>query len=124
MHALSDVKAHLAQLVFAGFVSDYGVSRLKDWQRYIAGLANRLEKLKVDVSRDRMHMLVIEKVNNHYQKVLEDFQRQRNVPSELLETRWLIEELRVSLFAQQLGTKMPISAKRVENHLRSFTASN
>ena len=122
VHALSDVKAHLGMLVFAGFVSDYGVARLKDWQRYVTGLANRLEKLKIDVNRDRMHMLTLQKVTDQYHKVLEVHQRQRNVSAELLETRWMIEELRVSLFAQQLGTKVPISAKRIENHLRSFTS--
>ncbi|WP_240615471.1 ATP-dependent RNA helicase HrpA [Alteromonas facilis] len=120
VHALADVKAHLSTLVYPGFVSDIGVSRIKDWQRYINGLANRIEKLKVDINRDRVNMLTIEKITQQYSKLLDERQRMRNVSPELLETRWLIEELRVSLFAQQLGTRVPISAKRIENHLKSL----
>ncbi|WP_100658249.1 ATP-dependent RNA helicase HrpA [Alteromonas flava] len=121
VHALNDVKGHLNALVYPGFVTDIGIHRLKDWQRYVQALAHRIDKLKVDVNRDRMHMLTLEKVTQQYQAVLERFKRQRDVPDELLETRWLLEELRVSLFAQQLGTRVPISAKRVENHLKSFS---
>ncbi|WP_434532980.1 ATP-dependent RNA helicase HrpA [Alteromonas arenosi] len=121
VHALGDVKAHLNQLVFPGFVSDLGVARLGDWQRYVKALANRIEKLKVDVNRDRLNMLQIDKVSQAYEKLLSEFKKQREIPTELLETRWMIEELRVSLFAQQLGTKYPISVKRIENHLREFS---
>ncbi|MGB2426633.1 MAG: DUF3418 domain-containing protein, partial [Alteromonas sp.] len=121
VHALSDVKAHLNQLVFPGFVSDLGTERLSDWQRYVKALANRIDKLKVDVHRDRLNMLQVEKVNQSLERLLDDYKKQRETPLELLNTRWMIEELRVSLFAQQLGTKYPISVKRIENHLREFS---
>lgn len=121
VHALSDVKAHLNQLVFPGFVSYLGTKRLSDWQRYVKALANRIDKLKVDVHRDRLNMLQVEKVNQSLERLLDDYKKQRETPLELINTRWMIEELRVSLFAQQLGTKYPISVKRIENHLREFS---
>ena len=61
INALGDCKAHLASLVFPGFVSEIGESRLDDWNRYIKGLARRLEKLPIDPNKDRMHQVTVEK---------------------------------------------------------------
>ncbi|TPV60056.1 ATP-dependent RNA helicase HrpA [Aestuariibacter sp. GS-14] len=116
---LSHVKSHLSTLVFPGFVAEFGRSRLEDWNRYLKALARRLEKLAVDPNRDRMQQLAVEKVESRYQSVLAKYPKHK-VPEELLAVRWMIEELRVSLFAQQLGTAIPISAKRIENQLESF----
>lgn len=110
--ALGDIKAHLNSLVYPGFVSDIGASRLADWNRYLKGLARRLEKLPVDPSKDRMQQVTIEKVTAQYEKVCKQFQAHK-VPDEVADVKWMIEELRVSLFAQQLGTAYPISAKRI-----------
>jgi ATP-dependent helicase HrpA len=67
-----------------------------------------------------MHQINIEKVQHHYQQCLSKINPTQPTPSELLEVRWMIEELRISFFAQQLGTAIPISVKRIENHLASF----
>ncbi len=117
--ALGECKAHLNQLVFPGFVSDIGRVRLNDWNRYIKGLARRLEKLPVDPNRDRMQQVTIEKVTTAWEKVLSKYPATQR-PAALLEVRWMIEELRVSLFAQQLGTAYPISAKRILTRLEEF----
>ncbi|UAA40782.1 ATP-dependent RNA helicase HrpA [Paraneptunicella aestuarii] len=117
VQAFNDVKQHLASLVYPGFVTDVGVRRLKDWRRYIQGLSKRLEKLPVDPIKDKQHQLSIEKVTARYQSLLNTIPKGRPVSDEIAEVRWMIEELRVSLFAQQLGTSMPISAKRIENYL-------
>merc|ERR1712137_311726 len=119
INALGDCKAHLASLVFPGFVSEIGESRLDDWNRYIKGLARRLEKLPIDPHKDRQHQLTIEKCVNEWEKARSKFPKGK-VPAALDEARWMIEELRVSLFAQQLGTAYPISAKRISLFLSDF----
>lgn len=116
VQAYNEVKQHLGTLVYPGFVTAFGVSRLKDWRRYIQGVVKRMEKLPVDPAKDRNHQLSIDKIEAKYQAVLK-VQPKGAVNSEVAEVRWLIEELRVSLFAQQLGTRIPISVKRIENYL-------
>ncbi|HAX28536.1 MAG TPA: ATP-dependent RNA helicase HrpA, partial [Alteromonas macleodii] len=111
INALGDCKAHLASLVFPGFVSEIGESRLDDWNRYIKGLARRLEKLPIDPNKDRMHQVTVEKSIKEWEKACSKYPKGK-VPQALNDVRWMIEELRVSLFAQQLGTAYPISAKR------------
>ncbi|MEW9798667.1 ATP-dependent RNA helicase HrpA [Alteromonas sp. CYL-A6] len=119
VNALGDCKAHLASLVYPGFVSDIGAVRLDDWNRYVKGLARRLEKLPVDPNRDRLQQMTIEKVVVQWEKVKGKYPADKQ-PAELVEVRWMLEELRVSLFAQQLGTAYPISAKRIVNYLEDF----
>lgn len=119
VNALGDIKQHLNTLVYPGFVSDLGSHRLADWNRYIKGLARRLEKLPIDPNKDRMHQQTLSKVESEFKKVCSKYS-QHKIPAPLLDIRWMIEELRVSLFAQQLGTAYPVSAKRVLNALQDF----
>lgn len=119
INALGDCKAHLASLVFPGFVSAIGEARLTDWNRYIKGLFRRLEKLPIDPNKDRMHQMTVEKAHAEWQKACAKYPKGK-VPDALLDVRWMIEELRISLFAQQLGTAYPISAKRISNFLADF----
>jgi ATP-dependent helicase HrpA len=116
--AYGDIKQHLDSLVFIGFVSDIGVSKLDDWQRYIEGIVRRLDKLPIDPTKDRLHQLNIEKVQHAYSSRLQKIAAGVAIPQELTEVRWMIEELRVSFYAQQLGTAMPISSKRIINQLQ------
>lgn len=118
--AQGDIKQHLGSLIYTGFVSQNGANRLDDMCRYVEGIARRLDKLPIDPNKDRMHQINIEKVQNHYQQCLSKINPSQPTPTDLLEVRWMIEELRISFFAQQLGTAIPISAKRIENHLASF----
>jgi ATP-dependent helicase HrpA len=119
INAHSDIQQHLKSLVYGGFVSDIGSSKLDDWQRYIEGIVRRLDKLAIDPTRDRLHQLNILKVQDQYQLKLKKVPIGMPVPQELSDVRWMIEELRVSFFAQQLGTSIPISTKRISNHLES-----
>jgi ATP-dependent helicase HrpA len=120
IHAHSDIKQHLDSLVFPNFVSAVGVKRLVDWQRYIEGIKRRFEKLPIDPIKDKLHQLNIEKIQGEYQKKCQQLPLGKEIPSELAEVRWLIEELRISFFAQQLGTNVPISVKRIANQLASL----
>lgn len=118
--AHGDIKQHLNSLVFQGFVATLGAARLDDWNRYIKGIERRMEKLSIEPTKDRLHQINIEKVSNLYQTSLQKIPVGKEIPTELTEIRWMIEELRISFFAQQLGTSAPISVKRIENHLNSF----
>ena len=117
INAYGDIKQHLDSLVFNGFVSDIGARRLSDWQRYIEGIVRRIEKLPIDPTKDRLHQLNVEKVYSEYTKRLQKIPAGLPVPDELKDVRWMIEELRVSFFAQQLGTAIPISTKRIISQL-------
>ena len=117
--AMGDIKQHLSSLVYPGFVTDIGAEKLSDWNRYIRALVRRLEKLPIDPAKDRQAQLTIDKVTAEFDKTTQKYS-QGKIPPSLLQGRWMIEELRVSLFAQQLGTAYPISAKRIQNFLAEF----
>ncbi|WP_188009169.1 ATP-dependent RNA helicase HrpA [Grimontia hollisae] len=113
--ALSDIKAQIEGLIFKGFATECGWKRLPDIQRYMNAIERRLEKLPIDPNKDRLHMLKIESVTNDYKELLNKIPKGQRVPEAVKEIRWMIEELRVSYFAQQLGTPYPISDKRIKN---------
>ena len=103
--------------MFKGFVFDFGYSKLDDWNRYVLALSQRLDKLKVDPNRDRLNQLDVDKALARYTETAAKLQKSGADMGELLEVKWMIEEFKVSLFAQQLGTSMPISLKRINNRL-------
>ena len=111
--ALSDIKSQLAGLVYQGFVQKSSYDRLPDLQRYLQAVDKRIDKLAQDVNRDRAAMLRVEQVQQAYQQLLAKLPKSKPISDEVAGIRYMIEELRVSLFAQQLGTKYPVSDKRV-----------
>ena len=120
LEAVGHIKAHLDSLVFKQFVFTVTTERLDDWNRYLLGLERRVEKLKVDATKDRMHQVQIDKVSTQYEKRCQSIQHGDVIPKALIEVKWMIEELRVSFFAQQLGTAYPISVKRIEQALNAL----
>ena len=115
------IKQHLSTLVYKGFVFDYGLSKLPDWNRYLKGLLQRCEKLKVDASRDRSNQLEIDKALNLFAKTQAQLDKQLRNSDELMLVKEMIEEFRISLYAQQLGTKYPISLKRITVKLQEIS---
>lgn len=122
--ALSDVKAQLAHLIYKGFIADSGYKRLSDIYRYLQAMDKRLEKLAVDVNRDRANMLKIEQVQQAYQQLLNKLPTDKRHEPEVTNVRWMIEELRVNFFAQQLGTPYPISEKRILQQIDAITKNS
>lgn len=118
--ALSDIKSQLAGLVYQGFVQKSGYDRLPDLQRYLQAIDKRIDKLAQDVNRDRAAMLRVEQVQQAYQQLLAKLPKSKPISDEVAEIRYMIEELRVSLFAQQLGTKYQISDKRIANIISQY----
>ncbi len=113
--AFSDIKAQLSGLIYPGFVQKSGYDRLPDLQRYLQAVDKRIDKLAQDVNRDRAAMLRVEQVQQAYQQLLAKLPKSKPISDEAAEIRYMIEELRVSLFAQQLGTKYQVSDKRILN---------
>ena len=116
--AHGDIKSQLQSLVFKGFVSQHGAAKMTDLIRYLKAIERRLEKLPVDPNRDRLCVLELEKVAEQYQKLASKIPKGMPIPEEISAIFWMQQELRVSLFAQTLGTPYPVSAKRVLNAIK------
>ena len=114
-----DVQKQLDELIFKGFVSQLGAARLADVERYLKALQKRLEKLPVDPNKDRLHTLTLDKLEQDYKKLRKKYTKL--VPPQVAEIYWMLQELRVSLFAQTLGTKYPVSEKRVRSAMDEVT---
>ncbi|MGM7317693.1 ATP-dependent RNA helicase HrpA [Idiomarina sp. ST10R2A5] len=115
-----DIQDQLDNLVFAGFVSAYGSQRLSDIVRYLKAIQRRLEKLPVDPNKDRLMTLTLANLEEQYKAVVKAYENKGSVvPDDVAEIRWMIEELRVSFFAQTLGTKYPVSEKRVKQAIEA-----
>ena len=112
--ALSDIKAQMNGLVYRGFVTGNGWKKLGDTLRYLQAIERRLEKLPVDPHSDRARMVKIDKIQQAWQSWFNKLPPVRRDDEDVKEIRWMIEELRVSYFAQQLGTPYPVSEKRIQ----------
>ncbi|HZE31083.1 MAG TPA: ATP-dependent RNA helicase HrpA [Actinoallomurus sp.] len=115
--SLTDVRAQLSRLIFPGFVTAAGARRLPDMLRYLRAIDRRLERLPDDPYRDRERMQQIQQVEARYVRTRDAHPANPKVR----EVRWMIEELRVSFFAQQLGTAYPVSEKRILKALDQAT---
>lgn len=111
--ALSDIKNQMNHLIYRGFVTASGADRLADIERYLHAVERRLDKLAIDPHRDRAQMLKVEQMQQAWQQMVNKLPPQKAALPEVRDVRWMIEELRVSYFAQQLGTPYPVSEKRI-----------
>ncbi|MEC4721160.1 ATP-dependent RNA helicase HrpA [Noviherbaspirillum sp. CPCC 100848] len=113
-HAQSaaDMQAQLQALVGKRFIADNDYVQLAHFPRYLKAINIRLEKLRADPARDARLMAEWAQVAAPWQRAQKD--RQKNADPRMHEFRWLLEELRVSLFAQELRTPMPVSSKRLQ----------
>ena len=109
---MRDETAHLAALVPADFITATPWARLKDLPRYLKGILKRLEKLPASNERDGRAMAGILTLQNKY--LARRAQVKGVVPAALDEFRWHLEELRISLYAQELKTPCPVSVKRLD----------
>ncbi|MFV0129091.1 ATP-dependent RNA helicase HrpA [Streptomyces sp. HMX112] len=110
---VQDVREQLAALVPPGFVTRTGLRRLPDLMRYLVAADRRLQQMPTSVQRDTTRMEKVHEMRDEYAWLLEQLPKGRPVPQEVLDIRWMIEELRVSYFAHALGTAHPVSDKRI-----------
>ncbi|MBT2531799.1 ATP-dependent RNA helicase HrpA [Arthrobacter sp. ISL-48] len=120
--ALNDVKSQLEQLVFPGFVARTGYAQLSQLPRYLAAIEKRLERLPGNVQRDALHMAAVQRLEDDYDDAVSALLPGRRAGAELAQVRWMIEELRVSLFAVELGTAYSVSEKRIRAVLNKALA--
>ncbi len=109
---VDDVQAQLQRLVGKRFVSTTPWAQLHHLPRYLKGITMRLDKLRADPARDAQRLGELRPVEQRWLRTLAD--RKGAVDARLTEYRWLLEELRVSLFAQELRTPQPVSVKRLD----------
>ncbi len=111
--AIADVNAQLARLMPAGFVTVTGRSRLADLTRYLTAIRRRLERLPHAIVADQERMQRVRAVEDAYDELVHDLSPARRRAADVRDIAWQIEELRVSLWAQQLGTPRPVSEQRI-----------
>ena len=109
----SDLKAQMQRLVYPGFVSE-AEGWLEEYPRYMEAALIRLEKAPRERMRDQMHMQEVHAFEARLAARRDSQRRGGHEDPDLVAFGWWIEELRVSLFAQQLGTRFPVSVKRLE----------
>ena len=117
--ALNDIKLQLGNLVYPGFVRETPAQWLKELPRYLKAIEQRLDKIGSQVQRDRVWSGELAGYWQQYQARLGKHSQEGKRDTHLLLYRWLLEEYRVSLFAQQLGTKLPVSDKRLSKQWSS-----
>jgi ATP-dependent helicase HrpA len=118
--ALTDLRSQLDGLVFDGFVASHGRRRLPDLLRYLHGMDRRLERAPENVNADRGRMDQIREVQEEYDTVLAErapHRRDAEDAEDAARIRWMIEEFRLSLFAQGIRTAHPVSAQRIRRAL-------
>ena len=112
--AAADMQAQLQGLVNKRFLSDNDYGQLAHFPRYLKAINVRIEKLRTDPARDAKLMAEWQQAATLYQRASKDRQAGKNTDPKMTEFRWMLEELRVSLYAQELRTPMPVSAKRLQ----------
>jgi len=115
---VGDVEAHLARLVSPGFVRRSGTDRLPDVHRYVRGIEYRLDHLAGDVARDRRRMAEVRPLERAYASAVSGLER---IDDEARAVAWLLEEYRISVFAQPIGVVGSVSPKRIRREFERIT---
>ena len=116
-----DARSQLARLIRPGFVGRAGVDRLTDVLRYVRGIERRAERVAAEPVKDRQKMQSLRPLEEAFDRLLDGIKDARR-RSELAEVGWTLEELRISLFAQALGTAYTVSDKRVRKELQRIAS--
>ncbi len=113
-NSMADLKFQLQNLVYPGFLVETPPEWLAEFGRYFEAALVRLEKMPREMGREREFLHTIEPLWSRYAVKRDEQQRQGVRDPELVLYRWMLEEFRVSFFAQQLGTVMTVSVKRMD----------
>jgi ATP-dependent helicase HrpA len=111
--AVADVRRQMTGLLHRGFVATAGRRRLPDLVRYLRAMAYRLDKLPANAARDELWMRQVAAVTAEYEQLRAQVPGTGAPEDPVARVRWMIEELRVGLFAQGIGTPRPVSEQRV-----------
>jgi ATP-dependent helicase HrpA len=119
---VADMRHQLSGLIYPEFVSQSGARRLADLVRYLRGIAYRLDKAPADLRKDAARMDTVRRVTQDYEQVVADLGPAARYRDDVVAIRWMIEELRISLFAQSIGAAIPVSEQRIQAALDRVTA--
>ncbi|MDO5700831.1 MAG: ATP-dependent RNA helicase HrpA [Bowdeniella nasicola] len=120
LHTITDVREQAADLIYPGFIAATGRDRLPDIVRYLRGAAARLTRAAENPAADQAAAWQVTEMQDEYDEAVrasEALPINRAREEGLTEVRWMLEELRVSLFAQQLGTRGKVSPQRIRRRL-------
>jgi len=112
--AAADMQNQLQMLITKRFIADTDFTQLAHFPRYLKAITIRLDKLRADPARDAKLMAEWNSVAQAWQRTPRKSGHGSDIDPKMLEFRWMLEELRVSLFAQELRTPMPVSVKRLQ----------
>jgi ATP-dependent helicase HrpA len=119
--AIADIRAQLAALLPPGFVCATGAAHLADLTRYLTAIGRRLERLPQGLNADRERMQRVRAVREAYDTLRQSLSPSRAAAEDVRDIGRMIEELRVSLWAQQLGTPRPVSEQRIYRAIDAIT---
>jgi ATP-dependent helicase HrpA len=120
LDSVRDIRAQLDALVFRGFLQEVPFEHLKDYPRYLKAAEQRAEKLHHAAGRDQQRMAEMAGIQSRWRERSRAAESTGRRDGRLEEIRWMLEELRVSLFAQRLGTAYPVSVKRIQGRWREL----
>ncbi len=120
--AVADLRRQMGGLLHRGFVADAGRRRLPDLVRYLRAMAHRLEKLPANAVRDELWTAQVAAVTAEYEQLRREVPPTGAPDDPVTRIRWMVEELRVGLFAQQIGTPRPVSEQRLYKAIDALTA--
>ena len=116
LDVVTDIQNQLAYLFPEHFINIIDKQHLQHYPRYLSAINKRLEKAQGDLTRDRQHRLQVSDLWEAYLKRHNTLEKQHLVSEQLEHYRWMLEEYRVSLFAQELKTQYPVSEKRLKTY--------
>jgi ATP-dependent helicase HrpA len=117
LNELSDEKAHVSQLLTKNFISATPLERLRRLPVYLKAVSIRVTKMQENPLKDRGAQVELTQALQVFSNAGGELPLPVSAPENLVRARWLLEELRVSLFAQTLGTKEPVSLQRIKKAL-------
>lgn len=120
IYLVQDVQQQLDMMIYPGFIAETHSSQLQHLPRYLTAIEKRLDKAKLGSAKDKQNTREIGQYVRRYEDLAEADAELANVEQELHQLRWMLEEYRVSLFAQELKTVIPVSAKRLDELIRAI----
>ncbi len=120
--SVADIRAHLSRLVYPSFITATGYRRLPDMLRYLQAIGYRLDKLPSNPGRDRDLTMRIQEIEREYGQVVAGLPPGARHHDDVVAVRWMLEELRISYFAQVQRTAFPVSDKRISRTLDELKA--
>lgn len=118
--SIADIKKQLSKLIYKRFVATSGTDHLDDIIRYLNAIQIRLDKLGQNLNKDRVITRQINQLENIYENVVKSLSEIERTEQQIVMGHWMLEELRVNLFAQQIKTPYPISEKRVRDYFKKL----